>query len=703
MAAPDYNALAQAHMRAQVAEAAKVQLALAELWERTIDPADIAGSFAKFQGSAASFVGAGRTLSESTAQRYFLNIKTLAEVDTPTPAIARQALKHDIIEGSLSASTAKARARAERLVRRGESPAVALATAKANMLGSAKRQVLNGGRGRLVELALKDKSFGAWARVSDGKPCKFCALLVSRGPVYTGEGVGFRAHDRCGCSVRPVPKNDPSGGWSDDALAYRAAYKAANGDVGKFGAAIAGELQAAPLNFLARVQTAAAKLPADRASIGVKLSAPTANSADYNRAASKVAEREFGTTRLTLMETEERYLEGIRQNDDWLRHLAKAETWDDLPSALVDELRREGFIVFPTYTPAMVRGGLVARGEALRKYADESTAKLNAFRARVADIRENHPELLAMRADDLDELGNLGAKTREALDAVLEAGTALDEELTRRLAPIMARIDELDAPVASAKARYDALRTSGASFSDQLPAYEAYLEASKVAGAAKAELWLERRDVVRNLLAEVRPLGGGARSTYNKTRGKLKDAIMEAHKNYPDDWNDRVAALFPNVELRQVKRGYNASGQIIALSTDTGSWARTGAMGRIATHELGHSMEKVDGVRGLEWAFHYHRSEKVVGADGVTALAPEYDIYGKNIGMGAELANPGEWASAYIGKTYRSRGGVGAENSWEVFTMGAESLFDASGNFTLPSGADDAEFRRFILGVLATV
>lgn len=72
--------------------------------------------------------------------------------------------------------------------------------------------------------------------------------------------------------------------------------------------------------------------------------------------------------------------------------------------------------------------------------------------------------------------------------------------------------------------------------------------------------------------------------------------------------------------------------------------------------------------------------------------------------MGAELHVPDEWANPYVGKSYKAmRGGsLGAQSSWEVFTMGAESLFNGSPYFDRRDG-DDVEFRRFMLGVLSAL
>ena len=64
----------------------------------------------------------------------------------------------------------------------------------------AQREVLSAGREKV------QRSAPLWRRVTDGKPCGFCAMVASRGPVYgsaKSAGDGNRYHDHCGCTVEP--------------------------------------------------------------------------------------------------------------------------------------------------------------------------------------------------------------------------------------------------------------------------------------------------------------------------------------------------------------------------------------------------------------------------------------------------------------------------------------------------------------------
>ena len=71
--------------------------------------------------------------------------------------------------------------------------------------GAATRHVLTGGRQSLLTLIEGDVQALGWARVTDGDPCAFCAMLSSRGIVYKSEAsAGFKAHDHCACTAEPA-------------------------------------------------------------------------------------------------------------------------------------------------------------------------------------------------------------------------------------------------------------------------------------------------------------------------------------------------------------------------------------------------------------------------------------------------------------------------------------------------------------------
>jgi hypothetical protein len=105
--------------------------------------------------------------------------------------------------------------------------------------GTAGGLVLDAGRETVQNTVNNDERATGWARVSSGHPCSFCALLVSRGPVY--KGPSFRVpHLHCGCTMQPVygaftlsaqardfqqTYKAAARGQSDKANAFRRAYE----------------------------------------------------------------------------------------------------------------------------------------------------------------------------------------------------------------------------------------------------------------------------------------------------------------------------------------------------------------------------------------------------------------------------------------------------------------------------------------------
>jgi hypothetical protein len=86
--------------------------------------------------------------------------------------------------------------------------------------GAASRHVLTGGRRSLLTLLQDDPQALGWARVTDGDPCAFCAMLASRGPVYgTEASAKFEAHDACACTAEPVYSRDAP--WPGRAVEFQ--------------------------------------------------------------------------------------------------------------------------------------------------------------------------------------------------------------------------------------------------------------------------------------------------------------------------------------------------------------------------------------------------------------------------------------------------------------------------------------------------
>lgn len=92
-----------------------------------------------------------------------------------------------------------------------------LAAAEKKAVGAAQKIVADVGRDTIVEAVAEDPGVIAWARHTGPDACAFCALMVSRGPVYhTRETAGaganrrfegggeYKFHDNCDCTVYPL-------------------------------------------------------------------------------------------------------------------------------------------------------------------------------------------------------------------------------------------------------------------------------------------------------------------------------------------------------------------------------------------------------------------------------------------------------------------------------------------------------------------
>lgn len=69
--------------------------------------------------------------------------------------------------------------------------------------GGIQRRITNYSRNVITTSAVRDPKSGGWMRTGTGE-CGFCAMLISRGAVYSKETVDFASHDHCECHVAPV-------------------------------------------------------------------------------------------------------------------------------------------------------------------------------------------------------------------------------------------------------------------------------------------------------------------------------------------------------------------------------------------------------------------------------------------------------------------------------------------------------------------
>lgn len=106
----------------------------------------------------------------------------------------------------------------KRATSQGKTQAAAMTLGEARTAAAGMRQALSGGRNTLTGSIQSDPQALGYARATSGKACAFCAMLASRGPVYTKTSIDFQTHDGCGCKPEPVFFRDAA--WPDGSEDY---------------------------------------------------------------------------------------------------------------------------------------------------------------------------------------------------------------------------------------------------------------------------------------------------------------------------------------------------------------------------------------------------------------------------------------------------------------------------------------------------
>lgn len=190
--------LTEAHRRRQLQISREAFRALRTVWP-LLDVSNLDRSFPNYFDAAYRSLRPLKQESAEVSASYMYRFR-VAEYGEGSPGLidlerlaelsARQAATSLLVLGpvSIRKSLGKGRTRfsAERL-------------AQAETLKGGMRLVLQGGRDYIGQTLQTDPAVRGWARVTDGDPCFFCAMLSGRGAVYTKDTVDFKPHDGCGC------------------------------------------------------------------------------------------------------------------------------------------------------------------------------------------------------------------------------------------------------------------------------------------------------------------------------------------------------------------------------------------------------------------------------------------------------------------------------------------------------------------------
>jgi hypothetical protein len=190
--------LTRSHRSLQLALRSALIAELLLLWP-AFDPRKF-DTYERFMGMAAILIAARYRDSVGLAARYFRDFRAAERVPGAAFPLLADVVPDEQIKTSLRATGL---AQTIRAIRSGKAPEAAAEQGFVAAAGAAGRLTLNGGRQTVIESARVDTEAQRWLRVTDGDPCFFCAMVASRGAVYTEQTVRFEAHDHCGCVPEP--------------------------------------------------------------------------------------------------------------------------------------------------------------------------------------------------------------------------------------------------------------------------------------------------------------------------------------------------------------------------------------------------------------------------------------------------------------------------------------------------------------------
>ena len=252
-------------------------------------------------------------------------------------------------------------------------------------------------------------------------------------------------------------------------------------------------------------------------------------------------------------------------------------------------------------------------------------------------------------------------------------------------------------------------------------------EAREAASKRKADTGIAQRTAraraAREVLAEVRELGskGDARFTIDTSeRSELSKGVRWAEQFYPTDWLEKQKGNRMEViadPIRKTRKGWSGGRgryeqyvnsltgrtqrRVLRLGKKGETVLGSGEYGQNALHELGHHMESlIPGLARAEDAFLWSRTtDPGTEVGSRTRVGPKNKKTSLGYSDKSEVAREDEFLQQYAGKEY-------AGNSFEIFTMGMESLFGGSNAITHLEGESvtprhDADYEAFMLGVLA--
>lgn len=196
--------LAEAYRIEQARLSAEVTRDVLALWLASYEPGN-SSVWRALVAALAALVGRFRNQSSRSAVRYYMESRGLARASglyVPRPASEPP---RELIEATAQITGARAygRSRTANLAN-----TRAMQNSGTQLAGAMARITLDAGRQTVLDAVEEDREAIGWTRITDANPCAFCAMLASRGPVFSEDTAAFQAHAHCACIAAPVYHRD---------------------------------------------------------------------------------------------------------------------------------------------------------------------------------------------------------------------------------------------------------------------------------------------------------------------------------------------------------------------------------------------------------------------------------------------------------------------------------------------------------------
>lgn len=220
--------LAEAYRAEQARVSAEATRDVLTLWLATYEPGN-SQVWRRLIDALRALISGFRGRSSRAAVAYYLNARSHARAPgLLVPKMAPDA-PAELVEVTAQVTGARAYGRS---LSSGMTVEQARRNAGVQLSGAASRIALDAGRQTILDAVDEDREAVGWIRITDAKPCAFCSMLASRGPVYQEDTASFQAHAHCACIAAPVFSRDEAWlGHSEDL--YQQWKKVTAGESGK--------------------------------------------------------------------------------------------------------------------------------------------------------------------------------------------------------------------------------------------------------------------------------------------------------------------------------------------------------------------------------------------------------------------------------------------------------------------------------------